>query len=278
MKLAQGLSHGDSLKLAKRLDIALDSGSGAPSSKDIEKSIGNDDNEDVGELSMTFGFFFWRALGKKVDQSCPDFQFFDPSLLPGAVVSTSVEPRLGSRPLFFLTRVRRWKAGIRESPSRCDPCAVSGRGQCVLKCENNLVCCTMVLPCWSLLAQWSENNPGFDVSEFLAGAGEPSWLVPKPLTWMVRPSLCWAARADGGQRGQLVEESDSFSACFQTCMSPIDCHRLVSDVVDGRCTLHAHGSTNIHVLGYMLIQGVRVRTGIHVVKFLGKQRLRVRVL
>ena len=33
-------------------------------------------------------------------------------------------------------------------------------------------------------------------------------------------------------------ESD-FSACFQPCMSPIDSHRLVSDVVDGRCTLHA---------------------------------------
>ena len=27
-------------------------------------------------------------------------------------------------------------------------------------------------------------------------------------------------------------------------MSPIDRHRLVFDVVDGRCTLHAHGSTN----------------------------------
>ena len=40
---------------------------------------------------------------------------------------------------------------------------------------------------------------------------------------------------------QLVEESDSFSACFQTCMSPIDRHRLVSDIFDGRCTLHALG-------------------------------------
>ena len=38
-------------------------------------------------------------------------------------------------------------------------------------------------------------------------------------------------------------ESD-FSACFQPCMSPIDRHRLVSDVVDGRCTLHARVSTN----------------------------------
>ena len=90
---------------------------------------------------------------------------------------------------------------------------------------------------------------------------------------------------------------DSFSACFLPCMSPIDRHRLVSDVLDGRCTLLARLSTNscgigqgihimwgtlIHVWEYMLIQGVRVRTGIHVwkvvVKFLGKQRLRVRVL
>ena len=55
LKLAQGLSHGDLLKLAERLEMALDSGSGAASSKDIEKNVNNDDNADVGELSMTCG-------------------------------------------------------------------------------------------------------------------------------------------------------------------------------------------------------------------------------
>ena len=37
---------------------------------------------------------------------------------------------------------------------------------------------------------------------------------------------------------------DSFSACFLPCMSPIDRYRLVSDVLDGRCMLHARLSTN----------------------------------
>ena len=44
------LSHGDLLKLAKRLEMALGSGSGAASSEDIETNIDNDDTEDVGEL------------------------------------------------------------------------------------------------------------------------------------------------------------------------------------------------------------------------------------
>ena len=42
----------------------------------------------------------------------------------------------------------------------------------------------------------------------------------------------------------------SFSACFQPCMSPIDRHRLVSDVVDGRCRLHARLSTNSCGIGH----------------------------
>ena len=43
---------------------------------------------------------------------------------------------------------------------------------------------------------------------------------------------------------------DSFSACFLPCMSPIDRHRLVSDVLDGRCTLHARLSTNSCGVGH----------------------------
>ena len=39
LKLAQGLSHGDLLKLAERLEMALDSGSNAASSKDIETNV-----------------------------------------------------------------------------------------------------------------------------------------------------------------------------------------------------------------------------------------------
>ena len=53
MKLAQGLSHGDLVKLAKRLEMALDSGSNAAPSKDIDTNVQNYDEEDV-ELSMTY--------------------------------------------------------------------------------------------------------------------------------------------------------------------------------------------------------------------------------
>ena len=55
LKLAQGLSHGDLLKLAKRLEMALDSGSNAASSKDIDTNVQNLDDEEDVELSMTYG-------------------------------------------------------------------------------------------------------------------------------------------------------------------------------------------------------------------------------
>ena len=41
-----------------------------------------------------------------------------------------------------------------------------------------------------------------------------------------------------------------FSSLFQPCMSPIDRHRRVSDVIDGRGTLHARLSTNSCVMGH----------------------------
>ena len=46
-----------------------------------------------------------------------------------------------------------------------------------------------------------------------------------------------------------VVDSD-FASLFQPCMSPIDRHRHVSDVFDGRCTLHARLSTNSCVTGH----------------------------
>ena len=55
LKLAQGLSHGDLLKLAKRLEMALDSGTNAAPSEDIETNVQNVEVEEVGELSMTCG-------------------------------------------------------------------------------------------------------------------------------------------------------------------------------------------------------------------------------
>ena len=55
LKLAQGLSHGDLLKLAKSLEMALDSGSNAASSKDIDTNVQNLDDEEDVELSMTHG-------------------------------------------------------------------------------------------------------------------------------------------------------------------------------------------------------------------------------
>ena len=110
----------------------------------------------------------------------------------------------------------------------------------------------------------------------------------------VQPAQRAGAEAKAAGCSLHLGDVDSFSACFLPCMSPIDRHRFVSDIVDGRCTLHARLSTNScgighgnshHVghinscMGYMLIQGVRMRTGIHVLhvvmKFLEKRRLRV---
>ena len=51
--------------------------------------------------------------------------------------------------------------------------------------------------------------------------------------------------------GSCLDVVDSdFSSLFQPCMSPIDRHRLVPDVVDGRCTLHARLSTNSCGIGH----------------------------
>ena len=55
LKLAQGLSHRDLLKLAERLEMALDSGSNAASSKDIETNVQNLEDEEDGEYNMTYG-------------------------------------------------------------------------------------------------------------------------------------------------------------------------------------------------------------------------------
>ena len=55
LNLAQGLSLSHLLKLAKRLEMALDSGTNAASSEDIETNVQNLEDEDVGELSMTCG-------------------------------------------------------------------------------------------------------------------------------------------------------------------------------------------------------------------------------
>ena len=40
-----------------------------------------------------------RVSGKTVDQRCPGLRFFDPSLLPGASVSSSVKPMVFVRVL-----------------------------------------------------------------------------------------------------------------------------------------------------------------------------------
>ena len=55
LKLAQSLAWGDLLKLARRLEMAMDSGSGAASSRDVERTFENNDNEDVGDPNMTCG-------------------------------------------------------------------------------------------------------------------------------------------------------------------------------------------------------------------------------
>ena len=37
----------------------------------------------------------------------------------------------------------------------------------------------------------------------------------------------------------MDDDKDVFSSCFQQCLSPIDRHRLVSDVTHDRCTSSA---------------------------------------
>ena len=63
-----------------------------------------------------------RVLGKTVDQRCPDSKIVDPSLLSGAAGSTSVKTDVFMDPglCFSSPVVRRWKAGVRGCPSRCD--------------------------------------------------------------------------------------------------------------------------------------------------------------
>ena len=44
--------------------------------------------------------------------------------------------------------------------------------------------------------------------------------------------------------GQVDDDKDVFSSCFRQGLSPIDRHRLVSDVIHGRCTSSAPVHTN----------------------------------
>ena len=66
--------------------------------------------------------------------------------------------------------------------------------------------------------------------------------------------LCCAPPAVARLRGLREAEAagsvvdSDFASLFQPCLSPIDRHRHVSDVFDGRCTLHARLSTNSCVM------------------------------
>ena len=78
---------------------------------------------------------------------------------------------------------------------------------------------------------------------------------PDALAVGAAPLSC-APPAVARLRGQREAEAagsvvdSGFSSPFQPCMSPIDRHRLVSDVIDERCTLHARLSTNSCVKGH----------------------------
>ena len=78
---------------------------------------------------------------------------------------------------------------------------------------------------------------------------------PDALAVGAAPLRC-APRDVARLRGQREAEAagsvvdSDFSSLFHPCMSPIDRHRLVSDVVDGRCTLHARLSTNSFGIGH----------------------------
>ena len=76
------------------------------------------------------------------------------------------------------------------------------------------------------------------------------WGVPGSRRFCVCAAL---ASVDLGRRKAHESRSqnlDSSFAChFQTCMSPTDRHRFVSDVLHGRCTSHAApGGTNSCVM------------------------------
>ena len=111
----------------------------------------------------------------------------------------------------------------------------------------------------------------------LLEAGRPPPLCPPVRTAGVQPAQRAGAEAKAAGCCLHFGDVDSFSACFLPCRSPIDHHRLVSDVLDGRCTLHARLSTNscvigawefttygtrlIHVWGCMLIHGGAIAHG-----------------
>ena len=100
--------------------MALDSGSNAASSKDIDSNVQDLDDEEDVELSMT-----GRVSGKTVDQRCPGLRFFDPSLLPGASVSSSVKTdgfcSGAAGPVFVLCLLLFWNALRLEDAARLQP-------------------------------------------------------------------------------------------------------------------------------------------------------------
>ena len=93
LKLAQGLSHGDLLKLAKRLEMALDSVFNAASSKDIETKCPEFGRRGGWRVEHDLWVVFWQRgaefHGRQLIKD--DLKFLDPSLLPGASVSSSVK-------------------------------------------------------------------------------------------------------------------------------------------------------------------------------------------
>ena len=66
----------------------------------------------------------------------------------------------------------------------------------------------------------------------------------------VQPAQRAGAEAKAAGYSLHRGDVDSFSACFLPCMSPIDRHRLVSDVLAGRCMLRARLSTNSCGIGH----------------------------
>ena len=66
-----------------------------------------------------------------------------------------------------------------------------------------------------------------------------------------RPDRAALAGCKASGLGRQVDvDADVFSSFFQTCRSPIDRHRLVSDVVHGRCTSLALVGTNLCGVGH----------------------------
>ena len=191
------------------------------------------------------------VLGKTVDQRCPDFKFLDPSLVPGASVSSSVKTDgfcpgaagtvFCSQSPAFLKRSavgRRCKSGLRESRLRRDGLpAVNGefdlqrvvtQEQLVKRdtppgaCEGGVHCCSSALE-RANFADCAGASPGDCPLQ-----GCPRFGVAGQELIDVAAILRLLLSVLGSACGPLVRESDRLHAKLE-CAGETDLPHVVSE-------------------------------------------------